>query len=143
MPAIIAGYNEPVDEQDIRALIDRMNRAWLEGPRDEMPAALGDCFHPAMVIRGGDLEPHGVGRDACVQSYVDFLNTAEVHRCQLEEPSVDLAGDSAVAVYGWEMTYETEGQTYEEAGSDILMLARIDGRWWITWRAMLPAAYTE
>src|SRR5207302_9909292 len=31
--AIIAGYNGPVDEQQIRALIDRMNRAWLEGDR--------------------------------------------------------------------------------------------------------------
>lgn len=120
-----------------------MNRAWLEGPLDELPAALADCFHPAMVIRGGDLQAHGVGRDACVQSYVDFLNTAEVHRVQLEEPSIDLAGDTAAAVYGWEMTYETEGQTHEEAGSDILMLARIDGRWWITWRAMLPAAYSD
>src|SRR5512146_194569 len=114
----------PVDEQEIRALIDRMNRAWLEGPVEEMPAALAACFHPAMVIRGGDLAPHGVGRDACVESYIDFVNSAVIHNCQLEEPSIDLAGDTAAAVYGWEMTYETDGQTYHEAGSDILMLAR-------------------
>ena len=44
-----------------------------------------------------------------------------------------------MAVYGWEMTYEMEGQTYEEAGSDILALARGESGWLITWRAMLPA----
>jgi hypothetical protein len=31
-----------------------------------------------------------------------------------------------------------DGQTYEESGTDILMLARVLGRWLITWRAMLP-----
>jgi hypothetical protein len=132
-----------VDEQLIRDLIDRMNRAWMEGPVEEMGAALEACFHPAMVIRGGDLQPHGVGREACIQSYIDFVNSAEIHQVQLEEPSVDLADATAVAVYGWEMTYEMEGQTYQEAGSDILMLAKFDTGWLITWRAMLPAAEME
>lgn len=132
-----------VDEQQIRELIDRMNRAWMEGPIEDVPGALGACFHPEMVIRGGDLEPHGKGRDACVQSYIDFLNSAIIHQVQLEEPSIDLAGDTAVAVYGWEMTYELEGRQYQEAGSDILMLARGDSGWLVTWRALLPAAYAE
>ena len=132
-----------VDEQEIRDLIDRMNRAWLDGPIEELPQSLEACFHPDVVIRGGDLQTNGVGRDACVQSYVDFLNSAVVHRCRLEEPSIDLAGDTAAAVYGWEMTYESEGQTYEEAGSDILMLARGPEGWRVTWRAMLPAAYSD
>lgn len=120
-----------------------MNRAWLEGPVEEMWGALEACFHPNMVIRGGDLEPHGAGRDACIQSYIDFVDKAVVHRFQLEEPSIDLAGDTAAAVYGWEMTYEMDNQRYEEAGSDILMLARGADGWKVTWRAMLPAAEME
>ena len=40
------------------------------------------------------------------------------------------------------VTYEMNGETYEDAGSDILALARCDGRWLITWRAMLPAVPT-
>jgi ketosteroid isomerase-like protein len=128
-----------VDEQEIRALIDRMNRAWLEGPIEELPKALDSCFHPAMVIRGGDLQVHGAGKEACIQSYVDFARTAEVRECNLEEPSIDLAGDTAVAVYGWEMTWEMDGQTHHEAGSDILALARGESGWRITWRALLPS----
>ena len=130
-----------VDEQLIRELIDRMNRAWLEGPIEELPAALDACFHPAMVIRGGDLQVNGAGKQACIQSYIDFLGSAVVHRCMIDAPEIDIAGDTAMAVYGWEMTYETEGQTYEEAGSDILALARCESGWLITWRAMLPAVH--
>lgn len=126
-------------EEQIRAVIERMNHAWLEGTIEDLPAALGECFHSAMVIRGGDLQAHGVGKDACIQSYLDFLETAEIHRCVIEPPEIDVAGESAMAIYGWEMTYETEGQTYTESGSDILALARCEGRWLITWRAMLPA----
>jgi hypothetical protein len=126
------------DRQQIRALIDRMNRAWLEGPIEDLPAALGACFHPAMVIRGGDLQVHGTGREACVQSYIDFLERAVVHACRLEEPSIDLADGTAVAVYGWEMTFEMNGHTHHEAGSDILALTRSAGEWLIAWRAMLP-----
>jgi hypothetical protein len=130
-------------EQQVREVIERMNRAWLEGTIDELPGALAECFHPAMVIRGGDLEIHGAGREACIQSYLDFLQSAEIHRCVIEPAEIDLAGDSAMAVYGWEMTYEMEGQTHTEAGSDILALALVDGRWLITWRAMLPAMVEE
>ena len=141
MPRIIAGYNERVDEQLIRELIDRMNRAWLEGPIEDLPAALDACFHSTMVIRGGDLQVNGAGKEACIQSYIDFLGSAVVHRCMIDAPEIDIAGDTAMAVYGWEMTYETEGQTYEEAGSDILALARGESGWLITWRAMLPALH--
>src|SRR5262249_10989151 len=65
MPRIIAGYNGRVPEDEIRAVIDRMNAAWLEGTIEELPAVLDQCFHPAIVIRGGDLAVHGAGKEAC------------------------------------------------------------------------------
>jgi hypothetical protein len=142
MPRIIAGYNGRVaaePEAEIRAVIDRLNRAWLEGTIEDLPAVLGEVFHRAIVIRGGDLEAHGVGKEACIQSYIDFLESADIHRCVIEPAEIDVAGETAMAIHGWEMTYEIEGQTYTEHGSDILALARSDGRWLITWRAMLPA----
>jgi ketosteroid isomerase-like protein len=139
MSRIIPGYNERVVEEQIRAVVERMNHAWLEGTIEDLPAALDECFHPAIVIRGGDLQAHGVGKEACIQSYLDFLESAAIHKCLIEPPEIDVAGDSAIAIYGWEMTYETDGQTFTESGSDILALARNEGRWLITWRAMLPS----
>jgi len=132
-----------VDEQLIRELIDYMNNAWLQGAIEELPAALDACFHDQMVIRGADLQIASAGKDACIQSYLDFVSQAAIRECTLEEPTIDLAGDSAVAVYSWDMTYDMAGQTYEESGTDVLMLARVLGRWLITWRAMLPNTVTE
>ena len=128
-----------MDEEAIRQLIRAMNDAWLGLPVEEIPAALDACFHDDMVIRGADLTVTGRGKDACIQSYVDFVQQAVVRECTLGDPEVDLAGNSATAVYDWEMTYELEGQEYSEAGADILMLTREDGRWLVTWRLMLPS----
>jgi Domain of unknown function (DUF4440) len=128
-----------VDEDDIRQLIRTMNDAWLGGPVEEIPAVLDACFHDDIVIRGADLSVAGRGKDACIQSYLDFVQQAAIREATLGDPEIDLAGDSAAAVYTWEMTYEMEGTEYSEAGADVLMLARVNGRWLITWRAMLPS----
>ena len=139
MPRIIAGYNERVDEQQIRELIDRMNRAWLEGPIEDLPAALDACFHPAMVIRGGDLQVNGAGKEACIQSYIDFLESAVVHRCMIDTPEIDIAGDTAMAVYGWEMTYEIGRPNVQRGRFGHPRAGARRAGWLITWRAMLPA----
>jgi ketosteroid isomerase-like protein len=128
-----------VDEQEIRDLIRNMNDAWLTGPVEEIPARLDACFHDDIVIRGADLTVSGRGKAACIQSYVDFVSEAAIRECTLEDPEIDLAGDTAAAVYSWEMTYDLDGQEYSEAGADLLMLARSGGRWLVTWRVMLPS----
>ena len=128
-----------MDEQAIRDLIRAMNDAWMAGPVEDIPAALDQCFHDDIVIRGADLSITGRGKEACIQSYVEFVQQAVIRECTLDDPEIDLAGDSAAAVYTWEMTYEMEGQEYSEAGADVLMLTRVDGRWLINWRAMLPS----
>ena len=128
-----------MDEDDIRQLIRYMNDSWLAGPVEEIPARLDACFHENMVIRGADLTVTGAGKDACIQSYLDFVQQAAIRECTLADPEIDLAGDTATAVYNWEMTYELEGTEYSEAGADILMLSRVDGRWLVTWRLMLPS----
>ncbi len=128
-----------MDEQQIRELIRAMNDAWLKGPAAEIPARLAPCFHENAVIRGADLEAVASGRDACIQSYVDFVGQAVIRECTLDEPEIDLAGGTATAVYHWEMTYELGGEQYSEAGADVLVLARTDGRWLVTWRLVLPS----
>jgi hypothetical protein len=128
-----------VDEQAIRELIERMNDAWLHRPAAEIAAAMDPYFHADAVIRGADLASLSRGKQECIQSYVDFVQHAAIHECTLGEPEIDLAGDTAAAVYSWEMTYEMEGHEYCEAGADVLMLSRVNGRWLITWRVMLPS----
>jgi hypothetical protein len=119
--------------EEIRSLVARINDAWSQG----RPSDLDQYFDEHMVIRGPAFEEMGRGRQACVQSYVDFLNAAKVHRFKVSEPTVDLHGDTAVAAYLWEMTYEMDGQTFTESGHDLFVFSHTSGAWLAIWRAML------
>jgi hypothetical protein len=55
------------------------------------------------------------------------------------EPDVDIFGDTAIAVYAWNMTYELSGLEYRESGHDVFVFNRDQGRWLAVWRVMLPA----
>ena len=74
-----------------------------------------------------------------MQSYVDFVRQAVIKKCELSDPVIDQSGDTAIATYAWEMTYELEGREYHESGHDLFVLARVEGRWQAIWRAMFPA----
>jgi Domain of unknown function (DUF4440) len=79
------------------------------------------------------------GRAACIRSYDDFLAAATVDEFDPSEPSVDICGDTAVATFGWEMAWSTNGQSHRESGHDLFVFSRENGRWWAVWRTMLPA----
>lgn len=127
------------NEQAIRELVGRINNAWLKGRAEDIPSELDGCFHTQMTIKGPDFQTMGKGKEACIRSYTDFLQQASVRECTLSEPEVDLFGDTAIAVYSWNMTYELSGQEYRESGRDVLVFTQYQGRWLAVWRVMLPA----
>jgi len=127
------------DREEIRLLLNKINDAWLAGPPDGIPGVLNECFSADMVIRGPGFQAMGRGKEACVKSYVDFVRQARVRNCTLSEPEIDGFGDTAIATYSWEMTYELDGHEYHDSGHDLFVLSRMEGRWLAVWRAMLPA----
>jgi len=127
------------DHEQVRLLLQRINDAWLHGPADEIPEKIEDCFHDEMVMRGPDFQELGRGKALCAKSYRDFLHQAKVQSCNLDEPRIDIAGDSAIAAYAWEMTYELNGQSYTESGHDLFVFTRQDGKWVAVWRALFPS----
>lgn len=126
------------DAGQIRALIQRINDAWLKGPRENIAAALADCFDDAMTIKGPGMVTLSEGKRASARSYADFVQQAAIRECALDEPEIHVVGHAAVATYGWTMTYVLNGQEYREAGFDIFAFSRIDGNWKAIWRALLP-----
>jgi|SRR5690348_689682 len=126
------------DSEEIRLLLNKINDAWLKGPSEKLPEALSDFFHVGIVIKGPGFQTMGRGKEACVKSYVDFVRQTRVRSCTLSEPEIDHFGDTAIATYSWEMTYELGGHEYHEYGHDLFVLARVEGRWQAVWRAMLP-----
>lgn len=54
--------------------------------------------------------------------------------------TIDVCGDTAVATCPWEMEWEAGGEARREAGHDVFVLARRDGRWLAVWRTVVPLA---
>ncbi|PYV06211.1 MAG: hypothetical protein DMG26_03720 [Acidobacteria bacterium] len=127
------------DSEEIRLLLNKINDAWLKGRPEDLPGVLSRCFHDDIVIKGPGFQAMGRGKEACVKSYAGFTRQARVRSCMLSEPEIDHFGDTAIATYSWEMTYELGGHEYHESGHDLFVLAGVEGRWQAVWRALLPA----
>jgi hypothetical protein len=122
---------------EIRDLLQSINSSWLSEKPEELSGILADCFHPEMVIKGCDLETMAEGRDACIRSYVDFIQQAKIAAFQQDEPDIQIAGETAVTSYAWKITYTLEGREYTEPGHDVFVFSRTNGKWLAIWRAML------
>jgi hypothetical protein len=126
-------------KQEIRALLGRINDAWLKGRPEDLPSALDDCFSEDMVFVGPSLEVVARGREACVGGYIDFVRAAKIDRCHLSDPAIEVSGGTAVAFYGWEMAYTLNEQEHRESGHDVFVFTRTDGKWHAVWRALLAS----
>ena len=113
--------------------IEALNHAWRTGRADE----IDDLFHPDAVILHPDLEGRTEGRDACVQTYIDFALQATVSRLEVFEPQVDVFADTAVVSYGFEIDYEMHGNATQNSGTELTVLMQHEGRWQLAWRTLV------
>ena len=119
-------------------IVQRINRAWRAGGAD----ALGELFHEQAVIVQPISGERTEGRQACVESYLEFTAQATVHRFDEHDPQVDVAGDSAVVTYGFQISYGIGGQTFSDRGRDVLVLVRGGAAeaWQVIWRTLVTGA---
>jgi ketosteroid isomerase-like protein len=128
-----------LDEAAILVQIARINEAWQEQRGESMIKTLAACFAEDVVMRGPDFALLGSGRDFAVQSYADFVTQADVRSFTTDEPEVDVTGDTATALYAWQMSYVLAGQEYTEQGHDLFVFSRRSGHWLVVWRALLSS----
>jgi len=125
-------------EADRHAVIEavrRINQAWLsEQPRDAI-----DLFDPAVVFVAPDFLQRKEGREACLDSYQQFVVAAKVGWFHESDWQVDVTGDVAVATYAWEITYEMDGALNSERGHDLFVFRRDPAGWLATWRMVRPS----
>ena len=129
--------NFTVAQLAVKDVLSRINNAWIKQRGDAMTAALNECFAEDVVMRGPDFGLLAEGRDALVRSYYDFLNQAEVKDVSLNDPEIDISGETATAQYKWTMTYSLNGQEYTERGRDLFVFSRRNQKWLAVWRLML------
>ena len=124
----------------ILAVLNEINDAWLNGRPEDIVGRIAPHFHDDMVMKGPGFVGLPCGRNACARSYEDFVRQAGVREYKSGEPTIDITGDTAVAVYSWKMTYELSGAEYRETGHDLFVFVRERGSWLAVWRAILPGS---
>ena len=122
---------------EIWRAVEASNRAWLDGRARDVAALFADD----VVFVAPDQTVALRGRDAMVQSYVDYVAAVTTHAFTVDARAVEVAGDTAVASYRFTVRYEVEGKVEDERGQEILVFARRpdtkDGAWKCVWRTQI------
>ena len=123
------------DTEEIWELVQRMNDAWAKpgGPED-----LASFFREDIVMVHPDFTQRTEGRDACVSSYEDFCKQAAIRDFKISNPGINVFGNTAIATYSYEITYEMGGELFNDTGRDIFVFVREkNDRWLAVWRTMI------
>jgi uncharacterized protein (TIGR02246 family) len=119
-------------QKEVWDLVRRINAAWREG----QPERLLELFHDRMAIVGTSGNRYGVGRLACVESYRNFIASAQITLFEEIDPSVDLYETVTIVSYRFKIEYAMGGETHKETGRDTFVLERVDGKWLAVWRQL-------
>jgi hypothetical protein len=60
-----------------------------------------------------------------------------VHSYREGDPQIDVAGETAVMSYTFEMLYERSGEKFLATGRDLWVFTRHERQWLGAWRTML------
>ncbi|MEW6283656.1 MAG: nuclear transport factor 2 family protein, partial [Candidatus Eremiobacterota bacterium] len=118
------------DRVAVVMVLKSINRAWQEGRLD----ALTGHLHEDVVMVPPGFQGSVRGAEACRQSFEAFLAAAKTEKFEESDFQIDILGDTAVTSYRFDMTYSVGEQSFNEAGREIWVLVRLEGRWRAAWR---------
>ena len=122
--------------EQIWKAIQAANRAWLDG----RPEEVASLFHEDVVMIAPNMERVVRGRDAMVQSSIDYCAQVKTHAFTELDHVVDVFADTAIATFRFDVTYEINGARHQEIGQEILAFERQGQAWRAVWRTRVPAA---
>ena len=121
------------DERDLVAdALRRINDAWVCGHAADMA---DDLDERVVVVQPG-FRDRVEGREAAIDSYREFVESAVIHWYAESDLVIDTFGETAVATYGWEMDWEMDGERHVEAGHDVFVFRKLGARWVAVWRTL-------
>jgi ketosteroid isomerase-like protein len=132
------------DRPQIAAVLKKVSDAWLRGTPENLPDAVKGCFHDDVIFRGANFQVVAHGVPAAIASFQGFMRTATISSCRLGKPQIDVAGDTAIATFQWEMAYRFGDSEHHETGYEIDVLTRSGaGQWLIRWRTLVLTPRTS
>jgi hypothetical protein len=117
--------DEQATKEEVLGFIKALNESWTKGDG----SGLGAYFHPRMVAITPSDQDILYGRDACVKSWLGFAQQAQIRRWEELEPDVKLYGDTAIVTYYYDISFDMEGESYDQGGRDMLVLVKENGSW--------------
>ena len=116
-------------------VVRAINAAWAGGhAREELP----ELFADEAVIVGPDLAPLSIGREQCVQSYVEFAESIDLVDFEEFDPRVYRFGSAVVVDYAYRAVYRREGEELTDYGRDVVMVVETLSGWRAAWRMARP-----
>ena len=126
------------EREGVASAIHGINEAWLAGRVQDLAAMVHDEI--VMVFPGfaGRIQ----GRDAFIAGFRDFCENATIHHFNEGEHQIDVAGETAVVNFGYEMLYERSAEQFHTTGRDLWVFAKHGTGWLAVWRTMLDVNET-
>ena len=110
-----------------------INEAWLKRRVED----LAPLVHPEIVMVLPDFAGKVQGREEFLAGFRDFCQNATIHEFQEHDQQVDVAGETAVITFRYEMVYMRSGGRYRANGRDLWVFQKQGEAWIAVWRAML------
>ena len=123
----------PTDADNVTKALGAINQTWIEGRPEDMRALI----HPEMTMVFAGFAGRISGGGAFIGGFLDFCQNARIIAYHESDHQVDVIAETAVASFGFEMTYEREGASFCARGRDLWVFARQEGKWLACWRTML------
>jgi ketosteroid isomerase-like protein len=125
-----------VDEskrEDAVTAMRRINQAWLGGQVQD----LAPMVHSEIVMVFPDFAGSIQGRENFLAGFRDFSQNTTIQEFREHDHQVDVAGDTAVVTFRYDMAYERSGKRYRSTGRDLWVFQKQGTAWIAVWRTML------
>jgi hypothetical protein len=119
--------------EDVIAAMRQINQAWLSGRVQD----LAPLVHSEIVMVFPGFSGTIQGREAFLAGFDDFCQNATIHEFREHDDHVDVAGETAVVSFRYDMVYERSGGRYKCTGRDLWVFQKRDGSWIAVWRMMV------
>ena len=119
----------------IEQLIKIINNSWTDGDIE----GLSDYFHKDMVITQPGQGILGAGKQACIESYRQFVNNARIKEYQESKFEINIWENTAVVSYKFDINYKMDNKDFVESGIDLFVFSKVENKWLAVWRTILPA----
>ena len=131
-----------VDEskrEDAAAAMRQINQAWLSGQVEDV----APMVHPEIVMVFPDFAGRIQGREDFLAGFRDFRQNATMQEFREHDHQIDVAGDTAVVTFRYDMVYERSGKRYRATGRDLWVFQKQGESWIAVWRTMLDMVENE